>query len=1048
MRIAIGCNKKNRRLMPAIIIKTMDESILKNYLERIRLFLDVENGMIYRDYIPLNAELAVTDHPVPFAERMALSYKPIHERETWGFDWASGWFHLTAEVPESFAGKELCLLLHIGGEGLLFDEEGVPAYGVTGYSVFLSPYAKERYVLKQRYKAGEKLDFWLEGAANGLYGCPLTRPQEPGLLVATEGCGTRSIRHLRLCVFDRELWSMFLDIRTLYHIAKTLGLKDYRARRILRVLTEAMECFNYHPENAAVVRKLIAEKAFSCKAASTALTACTIGHGHIDVGWLWPVSETIRKAARTFSNQIALMEKYPNYVYGASQAVLYDIMKRNYPKLYEKVKGRVKEGRWEVQGGMWVEADVNITNGESLIRQFIHGKNFFKDEFGIDVRNLWLPDAFGYSWSLPQIIRKSGCEAFLTQKLCQNWFTKHPYHSFRWIGVDGSSVLAHFPPEDNYNAWAGPEQRIPAQDNYLQADVSNEFISLIGIGDGGGGPSEEFVENNLRQADLDACPKAIFGRADEYFKRLEKVADKLPEWHNELYFEKHRGTYTSQARVKRGNRKIEQALPAVEFLWSALPLKEYPAAELDALWKTTLINQFHDILPGSSIRKVYDVTEREHKEILAKAGELSKQAAARLFSKDDDSLTLVNTLSVEWKGAFQLPDDWTNGAVDSDGAEVPVQSEAGHLYALLCLAPQSFTTLRKGAAPAQNAHSSKELVLENNFVKYTFDRGGRLVSAYDKAMETELLAAPANVLSLYNDRPQGYDAWELEIYYRDNLEEQWQGAPDGDAVAGPVRSVLSFNYNNGRSTMRQTVSLSRESRRLDFETHIDWREEQMILRVAFPVNIHSDSANYDIQYAFIPRTTHDDTTVDRAKYECVGQRYADLSDREHGIAILNDCKYGYRVKGNVIELALLRATRFPDDKADIGEHDFTYSFLPHVGALHESDVMDEAARLNRAPLCFNGFAANGVEPICRQIAGDGISLEIVKKAERENDVIVRVVEKRGMHSSGLLRWRRDVARIVETNLIEWEKGAEAKLSENMQEITLAPFEIKTFRAKL
>jgi len=1024
----------------------MDEKILNNYLTRFEHFLDVETGMIYRDYIPLQAEVAVTEHPIPFAKRLDLEYHPIHEGEKWGFDWASGWFHLTAEVPESFAGKELCLRLYIGGEALLFDEEGAPSYGFTGCSVFLSPYAKERYVLKERHQAGEKLEFWLEGAGHGMYGCGVTRPWEPGVVVKPWGDGALTIKRMRLCVFDRELWSMFLDLRTLYNIVKTLGLQDYRARRFLRVMNEAMECFNYRPENAAAARKLMAERAFSCHASSTALTACTTGHGHLDVGWLWPVRESIRKATRTFSNQIALMEKYPDYIFGASQAVLYDMTKKNYPKLYERIKARVKEGRWEVQGGMWVEADTNLTNGESLVRQFLHGKNFFKDEFGVDVRNLWLPDAFGYSWALPQIIRKAGCEAFLTQKLCQNSYTKHPYQTFRWIGVDGSSVLAHFPPENNYNAWCGPEQRIPAQNSYSEADICDEFISLIGCGDGGGGPSEEFVENNLRVMDIDSCPKAIFGRADEFFSRLARIEDKLPEWHGELYFERHRGTYTSQARVKRGNRKVEQALPAVEFLWSALPLAEYPVAELDEMWKTTLLNQFHDILPGSSIHMVYELVESQHKDILAKSAELCDVAASRLFAADDSALTLVNTLSTAWKGAFRLPDDWTDGAVDGNGTSVPVQLEDGHPVALLDLEPQSFTTLRKGSAHAsQSATSRGDFVLENSLVKYTFNAQGQLVSAYDKELDTELLNAPGNVLSLYNDRPEMNDAWDLEIYYRDNFAGNWLGTPDGEMLAGPVRSVLVFNYDNKRSRMRQTVTLCQDSKRLDFETHIDWHEEQMILRTAFPVNVRSENANYDIQYAYIPRPTHDNTVFEQAKFESCGQRYADLSDLEHGVAILNDCKYGYRIKGKVMDLALLRSTRFPDDQADIGEHDFTYSFLPHVEALPRSEVMDQAARLNRAPLCFPGFAAKNTEPVCRQIAGDGISLEIVKKAERSAEVIVRVVEKRGLHSTGCLRWRKDIARVCETNLVEWENGAEAKLDNQVQTISLAPFEIKTFR---
>ena len=1019
----------------------MDENLSVMYKQRIRDYLEHYGEYVYSDFIPLHAEMAQSLEPVPYAERLNLRYRTVREGECWGPKWSSAWLHVTASVPARFAGKELCLRLNGGGEALVFDRKGVPAMGLTEVCVFNNAYHKERFPLGQG-KAGAKIDYWVELAANGLFGIqqPLASERCP---VDPQGEYSAVISQLKLCVFERELWGFHHDMQALFGQIEVWGDNDYRSRQLLAILNNAMDIFQHKTENAPAARKYLAKAAFSRHACASAPTVCSIGHAHIDLGWLWPVCETTRKAARTFASQLDNMERYPDYKFGESQPYLYQIVKENYPELYAKIRQRVKEGRWELQGGMYVEADNNLISGESMARQFLHGKNFFMDEFGVDVKNLWLPDVFGYSASCPQFIRKAGCDFFLTQKLSWSQFNHFPHKTFRWIGVDGSEVLTHFPPEDTYNANGSTGQRMQSQNNFPEIGIIPEYMSLFGIGDGGGGPSDDFLERVARTADLEGCPRSTYRFASDFFEDIRPYASQLPVWKGELYLELHRGTLTTQARTKRNNRKCEQALAALEFLASCLPAEDYPAKELDKAWKTVLLNQFHDILPGSSIHLVYENAEREHAQVLQWCARTMDRLARRLFRKTKDSAVLVNTLPHPWFGIVELP--WRDGgACDETGAPLAVQSEDGRLYALVAIPASGFATLRKTQGSPAPAKATRTRVLENDLIRYEFDAQGRLVSAFDKLERREILAAPANVLTLYNDRPVSYEAWDIDIFYpRDRI-----GTPAcvkaGHVRKGPARSTLAFQFTTGKSVIDQTVILRADSRRLDFVTHVDWHESRVMLRVAFPVAIVSEQASFDIQYAYVTRTTHDNTSWDAAKFESCGHRYADLSQQDYGAALLNDCKYGYCVKGNTLDLNLLRSPRHPDFLADLGEHDFTYSFLPHPGPLVDSDVMQEAALLNREPFLADGLAAGRALPPCF-LESDGATLEVVKKAEKDDSTILRIVENRGRETNAILHMRKHDARVTETNLVEWEHGREYTVRDQQVDLTLKPFEIMTLR---
>jgi alpha-mannosidase len=1020
----------------------MNEKIFKIFHDRVKVLTANHYPEIYPESVELAAEYARTKEPVPFRERLKLEYKPVREGESWGEAWDSAWFHVTGTVPESFAGKQLCLRLHVEGEILIFDDDGVPVCGLTDRSIYDSRYSKVRFPLKN-IKAGDRIDLWFEAAANRLMGIDLPSAEEKDP-VHPLGSFNPRVTSLRLCVFDRELWLFLLELEALTDLLETFGMQDYRGKQLLHELTRAADVFNHDPANAARARKIFRDGVFTWKAEDNALTAYSIGHAHIDVGWLWPVRESMRKAARTFSSQLALMEEYPDYKFGASQAYLYFQVKEHYPELFEKIRERVREGRWELQGGMFVEADCNLISGESMVRQFLHGKNFFRDEFGVEVRNLWLPDVFGYSAAMPQIIRKAGCDYFLTQKISWSQVNKFPYHTFRWIGVDGSEVLTHFPPEDTYNAIAAAPQRIYGANQFNEAGFLPGFMSLVGIGDGGGGPSENYLERNRIVKDLRGCPKSEWSFASDYFEKIKAYRECLPEWTGELYLERHRGTLTSQSRTKRGNRRCEQALTAWEILASALPASDWPREKLDSAWKTVLLNQFHDIIPGSSIRQVYERTEREHAEVLETAWTGMLEAAGKLFRKKKNSIVLANTLSHEWSGLIELPEPWNGSEVMSGGKALPIQTHNGKTLVLTHIPAHSFQTITRGAKKKMEGIDTGKFILENDLVRYEFDRNGQLIHVFDKELNKEFLAGPGNVLSLYNDRPVNYEAWDVDMYYPREKTGEVRCVSARTVRHGEAFSAAEFVFGTEHSEIVQKIVLGRDSKRLDFITQADWHESRTMLRVSFPVTVRSEKASYDIQYAYVERAAHENTSWDQAKFEMCGQRYADLSDRNCGTALLNDCKYGYCIKHSTLDLALLRSPKYPDRFADQGMHEFTYSFLPHAGTLSESEVMKEAANLNRTPLLADGFES-GSAAMPFRLDSDGIALEVVKRAEKDDSLILRLVELRGQHSAGTLHFASKPAKVCETDLMEWNDGKRLKVTGNMLKLELKPFEILTLR---
>ena len=558
-------------------------------------YAQLPNNFVY-DKIPFQAKFGWSKEKVSFKDRLNLEYKPIKEGDEWGNKWESAWFHLKANMPSEWRGKQIASELDFSGEGLVYDNRGNEIQGITNASIWDQNFVRTRVILGKNFISNGKIELWVEAAANSLFGV-FTDPDVKEESPKKHGWFDAKVEKMKVGIFDEELWHLYLDVRILIGLIKHLDKKSVQRSRIIRSLNNAINAFGNTKKKVKDARQCLKTE-LEKRASDSDLKVSAIGHAHIDTGWLWPVKETIRKCARTFSTQLDIIDKYPDYIFGASQPQHYQFIKDYYPEIFERIKKAVKKGQWELQGGMWVEADCNLISGESMVRQLIHGKNFFKDEFGIEVDNLWLPDVFGYSAALPQILKKSGVNYFLTQKLSWSQFNEFPHHTFNWRGIDGTEILTHFPPENTYNSELDTQFLVPAQDHFKEKAYLDEFISLFGVGDGGGGPKPENIELGRRMASLESSPKVSFDTAKNFFDRLNNHKDKLDTWVGELYLELHRGTLTTHGLVKKQNRKLENKLRNVEILWSCLALQDYPLKELDVLWKKLLINQFHDIIPG------------------------------------------------------------------------------------------------------------------------------------------------------------------------------------------------------------------------------------------------------------------------------------------------------------------------------------------------------------------------------------------------------------------------------------------------------------------
>lgn len=789
------------------------------------------------------------------------------------------------------------------------------------------------------------------------------------------------------------------------------------------------------------------------------IVATCIGHTHIDVAWWWTVAQTREKVVRSFATVLKLMDEYPSYKFMSSQPVLYYFLKQRYPELFEKIKERVAEGRWEVEGGMWLEADCNLTSGESLARQFLHGKRFFKEEFGKDNKILWLPDVFGYSGALPQIMKKSGVDYFMTTKLAWNQFNRIPNDTFIWRGIDGSEVLTHLittvgigqnPKESfftTYNGTLHPDAIMGGWERYQDKEINNDILISYGFGDGGGGPTRRMLETSQRmEQGIRGIPKVRQETARVYFDELnERVRNnrRLETWEGEFYFEYHRGTYTSMARNKKGNRKSELMMMDLELL--GVLAGDYPHEADTRLWRDIiLLNQFHDILPGSSIGEVYDVTKAEYEALSEEATGLIQDRLNRLAGKGD-GITVFNTLGFERSDVVELGNVDATALEDEKGNRYPVQQTSdGAVAYLKGLPSKGYKTFRlaEGRQESPFRHPDDHH-LETPFYSITVDKNGHFTSIFDKEYDRELVkeGMAANLIRMYEDKPIYYDNWDIDIFY---TEKSW---PVDDLVSmkwidnGPVRATLELNYQICNSTISQKIHFYANTRRIDFETRVDWKMHQHLLKAEFPVDIHSDEATFEIQFGNVTRKVHTNTSWDRARFESCAQKWMDFSEGHYGVSLLNDCKYGHSVRDGVIGLTLLKSGVEPNPKADMEVHEFTYSLYPHGETWKQAGTVEEAYNLNQKAYAVPG----GEVGKCRSFASvdaRNVVLETVKEAEDGNGTVLRMYECENARTKCTLTVEGNVTKAYSVNLIE-EIEEELPVVDGKITFTIKPYEIKS-----
>lgn len=798
------------------------------------------------------------------------------------------------------------------------------------------------------------------------------------------------------------------------------------------------------------------------------------GHAHIDVAWLWTLAQTRRKTERTFYTVMHLMEQFPNYQFTQSQPQLYDYVRQDQPDLFEAIKERIVEKRWEPIGGMWVEADCNLSGSEALVRQFVLGRHFFRKHFGAEAESpvLWLPDVFGYAWALPQIIKKSGLEYFMTIKIAWNQYNRFPYDSFWWQGLDGTRVLTHFSPtpengletRSTYNAKARPSDALDTWSYFLQKDQQTDLLMSFGYGDGGGGPTREMLETIRDLEDFPGAPQMRHDSVINFFRKLdEEIGADLPTWNGELYLEYHRGTYTSQSKNKLGNRHSELMLHDAEFLCSLAAVLDadfdYPQTTLNKAWELTCLNQFHDILPGSSIHDVYIDSQEDYAKISNLVDSARSVAINQLANHISADILVINPTSFTRNDLALLPETLPTGyhLATVDGTPLETQSvENGTLFAPISLQPYSLNAVNIVAGEAPTSKTILQAdpdYLENEFVRVELTDEGDIKRIYDKVNNREVLApdALANQFQAFEDRPMQFDAWDIDIYYDD---KQWLSEPASKIEVieqGPLRATIEIERRILNSTYTQRISLMHNCPEIRIETTIDWQERHILLKTAFPVNILAPTATFDIQWGNVERPTHRNTSWDWARFETCAHKWVDLSEADYGVSLLNDCKYGHDIRDNIIRLSLLRGATEPDPLADIGEHTFTYSLLPHSddwrtatvpAAYALNDPIIVAASLKKEITA----STSELVSLCR-VDSNHVVIETIKQAENGEGIIIRFYENHRKRGVITLTTGFDLETVMLTNMIEDDLE---QISFEGREISLpiTPYEIVTLRLVL
>lgn len=986
----------------------------------------------------------------------------------WGHTWEYGWFRGKIRMPKAAAGKRIVMNLAQDGEATVFvndktfgtyraDWIEVPHHYLVDntltvkaeegdvYEIYMEVYAGHHFPSQEIPNARRATGPIMEGD----YEDPLTEGERRHLGRSTFG------------IWNEEAYQLYMDVKTLRSLMEVLDETSLRAVKVAEALeqfTLAVDFEQGPEERTADYRKAreILRPVLEAENGSTMPQFYAVGNAHIDLAWLWPFAETHRKTARTFAAQLRLLEEYPEYLFIQSQPAIYEMCREHYPELFDRIVQAQKEGRWIADGAMWVEPDTNMAGGEALIRQLVYGKKYFKEVFDTDSQVLWLPDTFGYTGALPQILKGCGVHYLVTQKIfwSYNGGEPFPYHYFNWEGIDGSKVTAFLP--TNYTYKANPEEAGNVWKQRGQKRDLEGFLYPVGYGDGGGGPCRDHIESIRRMNNLEGSVKVKMTAPLQFFRQMDEMGGPKHTYMGELYLSAHRGTYTSQAQMKKNNRRAEEMLHRLE-VWSALAAQKgrtYPSEKVEALWKTVLLHQFHDILPGTSIGRVYEEADAAFLQLFEQGALLEKEAVDALSG--EDGYSVWNPLGFSRKAVVALPEAFSQG-VCVDGRPVPVRQGLDGLEALLELPPVGAVSLTPAVVAVQEERVKAEklgdgYLMENSRIYVQVDAQGQVISYCLKKNDgvKEFAAEPMNHFCMYKDVPRRYDAWDVDSNYRmQELGHPVSSVSVRILQSGGLRAILEVKGIIGNSPYTQYIRLEAESTRLEFETKIDWKEQHRLLKVAFPVRVYAENAINEIQFGYVQRPTHRSRPYDQDRFEVCNHRYTALCDQNQGAAILNDCKYGISVNGHTMELTLLRAAVVPDRYTDRKQHTFVYAFTAWEGSFYDSDAVKQGYELNtevsvKERAC-TGFSAFHVEQ-------ENVILETVKLAEDgSGDLILRLYESKKARTDTILHMNLEsmgisVCGAALCDMLEQEKEA-LEVRNNTLSLSLEPFEILTVRLK-
>ncbi|MFJ2620989.1 alpha-mannosidase [Glutamicibacter sp. NPDC087344] len=991
---------------------------------RIKRVLDERiRPAIYSETVPLEVSWhELPGEPVPPSAGIALEYTPTTVGTAWGAAWGTTWFHLQGKVPSSWAGRRVEAVIDLGFdinmtgfqcEGLIYRPDGITIKALNPRNQWV-PIATQA-------TGDEVVDLYLEAASNPvLLDYHPFLPTEQGDILTSSSRRLYTLRRVELAVFEPVVHDLALDLEVLFDLQEQLS-DGPRRFQILQAMDDALDVLDLQQiqQTAQAARDQLAA-VLAAGAEHSAHRISAIGHSHIDSAWLWPLRETIRKVSRTSSSMVELLETEEEFLYGMSSAQQYKWLKTHRPEVWDRVKQQVAAGRFLPLGGMWVESDTVMPSGESLVRQFLYGQNFFRKEFGITSQGVWLPDSFGYSPALPQLMRRAGFEWFFTQKISWNQQNKFPHHTFDWEGIDGSRMFSHFPSMDTYNSQLSGEEVAKAARQFREARLTNNSIAPVGWGDGGGGTTREMTGKARRLANLEGSAKVSWEHPNDFFARAKHELPNPPVWVGELYLELHRATLTSQHQTKQGNRRSEQLLVEAE-LWAASATvytgEPYPYEQLDELWETVLLHQFHDILPGTSIAWV-------HREVVARYAEVSTQAQ-ELISRAQDVLA----------GSGQRPLTFNAAAFTRRAVAFGAARE---------LDPSLLGSVQ--AEPLDGGY-----VLSNELVRVVITAEGLITSAVDLATGRETIAAgsEANLLQLHQDFPNMWDAWDVDKYYRNQVVDLREiDSLELSVVDGTATVTVTRSFSN--STLVQELSLAPGQRTLQISQSTDWHEAEKFLKVAFPLDIRAEHTIAETQFGYHKRVTHVNTSWEAAKFETSMHRFVLAEEPGFGAALINDSIYGFDVTRQAqdahvtttIRLSLLRAPRFPDPHTDQGLQTHRYGLV--IGA-DISSATQAGALLNSSATTRLG--AHEVDPLV-SLSGEGLVVSSVKlAADRSGDLVVRIYESLGRRATGTLRINRPVRSATTVSLLEDALDAVHPAGDSL-DLQLGAFEVRTMRFTL